>query len=202
MNRLRRNDIRSMILEERRNITRRLIAEGGCGCGGCSTCKAGLESMFDVSTDYPMGQDSEGMVAISYGDDGLPLPKLYMDHASAYDYEQGMHDEEPKSSKKSVTMGGTAMPGHDITHGDDYGQSYMAKQHLHTIIEACHELDSMIHGDEELEDWCESKLAVAANMVQAVKNFVVYHKASAMPEAEEHAPDHGMRSLMRVLRQE
>ena len=204
MNRLRRNEIRSMILEERRNITRRLISEGGCGCGGCSTCKAGLESMFDVSTDYPMGQDNEGMVAISYGDDGLPLPKLYMDHASAYDYEQGMHghDHEPKSSTKSVTMGGLAKPGHDITHGDDYGQSYMAKQHLHTIIEACHELDSMIHGDEELEDWCESKLSVAASMVQAVKNFVVYHKASAMPEAEAHAPDHGIKSLMRVLRQE
>jgi hypothetical protein len=187
-----------MILEERRNITRRLISEGGCGCGGCSTCKSNLSSMFNVSTDYPMGEDEhEGAVVISYGDDGLPLPKLYMDHADAYDYEQSMHDE-PRSARKSVTMGGRATPGHDITHGDDYGQSYMAKQHLNVIINACHELDEMIHGDEELEDWCESKLAVAANMVQAVKNFVAYHKSVAHEDMESVGHG-GMHTLARVL---
>jgi hypothetical protein len=78
----------------------------------------------------------------------------------------------------------------------------MAKQQLHTIMQIAQKLDSAIEGDEELEDWCESKISVATSMLQSVAEFVMYHKAAAHPEAESHAPDHGMKSLLRVLSEE
>jgi hypothetical protein len=178
-----------MILEERRSITRRLIAESGCGCGGCSSCKASLSAMSRESMghEHEMEPEVEGLV-ISYDDDGLPDPKHYMDHAEAgaltqsYPYEQDTHG--------------------DIVHGHSFGQSYMAKQHLHTIVQNSDDLLNMIGGDEELEDWCESKLAVASSMVQAVKNFVEYYKGASHEKAESHSPMHGMHSLMRVLDEE
>ena len=78
----------------------------------------------------------------------------------------------------------------------------MAKQQLHTIMKMAQKLDGMIGGDEELEDWCESKLAVATSMLQSVTEFVSYHKAASHPDAESHPADHGMGSLMRILREE
>ncbi len=181
---LTRDHLRRIILEERRAVTRQLIAEGGCGCGGCSTCASGLKKILGGSQEMEPHEDVE---VITYDDDGLPHPDLYQDHATAdathaYPYEKDTGD--------------------DIVHGHEYGQSYMAKQNLHKLAKLAHQLDSMIEGDEELEDWCESKLAVAASMVQAVADFVAYHKGATMPEAESHAPDHGMMSLMRVLSEE
>lgn len=184
--RLTRDRLKQIILEERRAVTRQLISEGGCGCGGCSTCRSNLASMMSYEPhDEPEEIDS---VAISYDDDGLPSPKHYMDHATAgalthaYPYERDTGD--------------------DIVHGHDYGQSYMAKQHLNTIMKMAQKMDGMISGDEELEDWCESKIAVAASMLQSVAEFVAYHKAAAHPEAESHPDDHGMRSFMRVFDEE
>ena len=183
---LTRSHLQKIILEERRAITRALISEGGCGCGGCSTCRSNLASMASFEAhDEPEEIDS---LVISYGDDGLPKPEHYMDHATAdamthaYPYEKD-------------TDG-------DIVHGHDYGQSYMAKQHLHTIMKMAQKLDSMISGEEELEDWCESKISVAASMMRSVTEFVAYHKAASHPTSESHPADHGMRNLMRVLDEE
>ena len=186
---LTRDHLRRIILEERRSITRQLISEGGCGCGGCSTCKSGLMSMMGGGMsghEHDMDEDEDVQV-ISYDDDGLPHSSQYQDHATAdathaYPYEKDT--------------------GGDIVHGHEYGQSYMAKQNLHKLANLAHQLDSMIEGDEELEDWCESKLSVAASMVQAVADFVAYHKGATMPEAESHMDDHGMMNLMRVLSEE
>lgn len=183
---LTREHLRRIILEEKRNVTRALIAEGGCGCGGCSTCKSSLSSIAGYgSHDEPEEIDS---LVISYDDDGLPDPKHYMDHASAGAMTQSYpYDRDT---------------GGDVVHGHEYGQSYMAKQHLHTIMKMAKKLDSMIEGDEELEDWCESKIAVAASMMQSVTEFVCYHKAATMPEMESHPADYGMKNLMRVLSEE
>lgn len=186
-NKLTRAKLSKMILEERRAITRRLIAEGGCGCGGCSGCKASLAAMSQENEGFEMEPEVEGLV-ISYDDDGLPSPGQYMDHAEAgalsqsYPYE---HDTDG-----------------DVVHGHGFSQSYMAKQHLYTIAQDSKALLGMIHGEEELEDWCESKLAVAASMVQAVKNYVEYHKGATHATAESSAPMHGLHSLMRVLDEE
>jgi hypothetical protein len=193
MQKLTRRALQKIVLEERRNITRHLIMEGGCGCGGCSSCKSALNTFMNT---FAPGEDDDhdevdGLV-ISYDDTGMPAPSNYIDYATSSTLG---HDDEGKN----YTMGGHNMPGHDITHGDDYGQSYMAQQHLSTIMNAVQHLDVMIHGDEELEDWCESKLAVAASMVQAVANFVSYHKGAAHPEAESMAPMHGMHSLAHLL---
>lgn len=186
--RLTRSALKRIILEERRAITRKLISEGGCGCGGCSTCAQNMMKIVGSGMQDEDEHDHEDeSLVISYNDEGVPDPMHYVDHAEAdathaYPYERD-------------TDG-------DIVHGHDYGQSYMAKQHLHTIQKMVSKLDSVIEGDEELEDWCESKLAVAASMIQSVTEFVTYHKAASHPEAESHAPDHGMRSLMRLLNQE
>ena len=183
-NKLTRAKLSQLILEERRAITRRLISEGGCGCGSCSGCKASLASMAREGQHHEMTPEIEGLV-ISYDEDGLPSPSQYMDHAEAgalsqsYPYDQDTHG--------------------DIVHGHEYGQSYMAKQHLYTIMQDSEALLSMIGGDEELEDWCESKLAVAVSMIQAVKNFVEYHKGASHATAESSSPMHGVHSLMRVL---
>ena len=134
--RLTRDRLKQIILQERRAVTRQLISEGGCGCGGCATCKSNLSGMMSFQPHDE--SDEMDAVTISYDDDGLPSPKHYMDHAEAGALTHSYPYEEDTDG--------------DIVHGHDYGQSYMAKQHLHTIIEACHELDSMIHGDEELEE--------------------------------------------------
>lgn len=192
---LTRDRLKQIILEERQAVTRYLIAEGGCGCGGCPTCKSSLSSMSDMSRSSSMGgmmhhdepEELDSLV-ITYEDDGLPSPKHYMDHATAGALTQSYPYEKDT--------------GGDIVHGNDYGQSYMAKQHLHTIMKMAKKLDGMISGDEELEDWCESKIAVAASMMQAVTEFVCYHKAATHPEMESYAPNYGMRNLMRVLDEE
>jgi hypothetical protein len=142
--------------------------------------------------------DEDDALVISYDETGMPAPGNYMDYASASAYPFG-DDDDDHHHGKNFTMGGHNETGHDITHGDDYGQSYMAKQHINTIIKAAQTLDEMIHGDEELEDWCESKLAVAANTIQAVANFVSYHKGSTHTAAESYSPNYGIRNLMRVL---
>jgi hypothetical protein len=183
---LTRERLKKIVLEERRAVTRALITEGGCGCGGCATCRSNLSSMSGYAPhDEPEEIDS---LVISYGDDGLPDPKHYMDHATAGAMTQSYPYERDTDG--------------DIVHGHEYGQSYMAKQHLHTIMKMAQQLDSMISGDEELEDWCESKLSVAASMMRSVSEFVSYHKAAAHPTAESHPADYGMRSLMRVLDEE
>ncbi len=183
---------------ERRDLQRRLIQEGGCGCGGCSTCASSMMNIADEHDLYGMMPDEHEAIVIEYGDDGLPSPSQYMDHATAHAYGK-LRDLDAQGAGHSVTMGGKSAPGRDITHGDDYGQSYMAKNHLHSIMKSCKSLNSMISGDEELEDWCESKLAVAASMLQAVANFVEYHKSASQPTAESHPDMHGLRNLMRVL---
>jgi len=182
---LTRDSLRQIILEERRSITRRLIAEGGCGCGGCSTCMSGLQNIMGGGHEE---MEHEGDIEVlTYSDDGLPHPSLYQDHASADATHAYPYDKDTDG---------------DIVHGHEYGQSYMAKQNLNRLANLAHQLDSMIEGDEELEDWCESKLSVAASMVQAVADFVAYHKGATMPESESHAPNHGMMNLMRVLSEE
>ena len=182
---LTRSHLKRIILEERRAITRKLISEGGCGCGGCSTCMSGLMKIVG-DEGHGMPHEDKGLV-ISYDDSGMPSPDHYEDHATA-----GMPHSYPYDKDT----------GDDIVHGHDYGQSYMAKQQLHTIMQIAQKLDSAIEGDEELEDWCESKISVATSMLQSVAEFVMYHKAAAHPEAESHAPDHGMKSLLRVLSEE
>jgi hypothetical protein len=137
--------------------------------------------------DHDEPEEIDSLV-VTYGDDGMPKPEHYMDHATA--------DAMAHSYPYEKDTGG------DIVHGNDYGQSYMAKQHLSTIMKMAQQLDSMIEGDEELEDWCESKISVAASMMRSVAEFVAYHKSAAHPTAESHPADYGMRSLMRVLREE
>ena len=180
---LTRATLKTIILEERRAVTRALIAEGGCGCGMCSTCRSSLSSMSGIeSHDEPANS-----MIISYDDEGMPSSHNYMDHATANATHAYPYEDDT---------------GGDIVHGHDFGQSYMAKQQLHTIMKMAQKLDGMIEGDEELEDWCESKLAVATSMLQSVTEFVSYHKAASHPDAESHPADHGMGSLMRILREE
>ena len=78
----------------------------------------------------------------------------------------------------------------------------MAKQQLNTIMTIAKKLDGMISGDEELEDWCESKISVATSMLQSVAEFVAYHKAATHSAAESYPDNHGMRSLMKVFDEE
>jgi len=184
--RLTRDRLKQIILQERRAVTRQLISEGGCGCGSCSTCKSNLSGMMSFQPhDEPDDMDS---IAISYEDDGLPSPKHYMDHAEAGALTQSYPYEEDTDG--------------DIVHGHDYGQSYMAKQQLNTIMTIARKLDGMISGDEELEDWCESKISVATSMLQSVAEFVAYHKAATHSKAESYPDNHGMRSLMKVFDEE
>ena len=141
--------------------------------------------MAAESDEHEHPEESDDIV-ITYDDDGLPHPKHYMDHASASAYDHSYPYEKDT--------------GDDIVHGHGFSQSYMAKQHLHSIVRDSQYLSSVVGGDEELEDWCESKLAVAASMVQAVKNYVRYHKTAAgHPEMESVKPLHPMHTLSRIL---
>jgi hypothetical protein len=200
--RLTRSSLKRIILEEKRAITRKLIAEGGCGCGGCSTCAQNMMKIIGDGMHEDDAHEGEDALVITYDDSGMPAPSNYDDYESVTGYPFGDDEDDDHHHGKNVTMGGRDKTGHDITHGDDYGQSYMAKQHINTIIKSAKTLDSMIHGDEELEDWCESKLSVAASMLQAVANFVSYHKGASHTAAESYSPSYGVRNLMRVLEDE
>ena len=76
----------------------------------------------------------------------------------------------------------SSMMGHD--HHDHTkmhkhshkGSSYMAKPQLAKIARYAHDLHSMIHEDEELQDWQESKIAQMAQMIGDVYHSIEYKK--------------------------
>ena len=58
------------------------------------------------------------------------------------------------------------------------GGSYMAKQQLFTIATLAHKMWEMMEEGEQLEDWMESKIAQADQMVTAVVKSYMYDEIS------------------------
>ena len=66
----------------------------------------------------------------------------------------------------------------DSLHESEERGSYMAKQQLFTIATLAHKMWEMIEEGEQLEDWMESKIAQADEMVTAVVKSYMYDEFS------------------------
>lgn len=68
-------------------------------------------------------------------------------------------------------------------HGDveDY-EADMFKGHLYTMAKQAHQLNEIISEQEDIEEWVQEKIAVAANMLDTVYDYLMYQKS----KDEEH----------------
>ena len=63
-------------------------------------------------------------------------------------------------------------------HGDveDY-EADMFKGHLYTLAKQAHQLNEIISEHEDIEEWVQEKVAVAANMLDTVYDYMMYQKS-------------------------
>lgn len=74
--------------------------------------------------------------------------------------------------------------GHMEHHGDveDY-EADMFKGHLFTMAKQAAELNEMISEQEDIEEWVQEKIAVAAHALDTVYDYLVYQKSK---EGHDH----------------
>ena len=79
-------------------------------------------------------------------------------------------------------------------HGDveDY-EADMFKGHLFTMAKQAADLNEMISEQEDIEEWVQEKIAVAANALDTVYDYLVYQKSKDGHdhyEDDHHGDDH------------
>lgn len=72
--------------------------------------------------------------------------------------------------------------GRNFTHADC--DARMAREHIYKIREYAHKLYNMLHDDDHLPSWVESKFAVMADGIGKIKHHLEY-KVVKMEESEE-----------------
>ena len=94
--------------------------------------------------------------------------------------DEGASDDMPKGV---ITKVQGAKPDHDgdgmgpddggrkLGHG---GKSRMTRQHLYKIAEYGVELWNMLDDEDEIPEWCQSKIAVMADSIGKVKHHLEY----------------------------
>ncbi len=94
--------------------------------------------------------------------------------------DEGAPDDMPKGV---ITKVQGAEPDHDgdgmgpdddgrkLGHG---GKSRMTRQHLYKIAEYGVELWNMLDDEDEIPEWCQSKIAVMADSISKVKHHLEY----------------------------
>ncbi len=55
-------------------------------------------------------------------------------------------------------------------------EGYMAKSNLYKMAKSATDLHNMLKDEENLEPWVEEKIAVAANMIDTVADYMEYAK--------------------------
>ena len=70
-------------------------------------------------------------------------------------------------------------------HGDveDY-EADMFKGHLYTLAKQAHQLNEIISEHEDIEEWVQEKVAVAANMLDTVYDYMMYQKSKDEEQTE------------------
>lgn len=74
--------------------------------------------------------------------------------------------------------------GHDVSDEDD-GESEMFKSHLYSMTKQCQELNDMVEEHENIEEWVQEKIAVAAASIDAVYNYLSYQKEGSDYDNDE-----------------
>lgn len=75
--------------------------------------------------------------------------------------------------------------GHMEYHHDveDY-EADMFKGHLYTMAKQAHELNEIVSENEDIEEWVQEKIAVAANALDTVYDYLMYQKSKHEEEYE------------------
>jgi len=70
-------------------------------------------------------------------------------------------------------------------HGDveDY-EADMFKGHLYTMAKQARQLNEIISEHEDIEEWVQEKIAIAANMLDTVYDYMMYQKSKDEEENE------------------
>jgi hypothetical protein len=67
----------------------------------------------------------------------------------------------------------------DMEHSgdvEDY-EADMFKGHLYTMAKQAHQLNEIISEHEDIEEWVQEKIAVAANALDTVYDYLMYQKS-------------------------
>lgn len=96
------------------------------------------------------------------------LPQMLPDEGPSDDMVQGppAPDAEPDHDDMGEDDG-----GRKLGHG---GKSRMTRQHLYKIAEYGVELWNMLDDEDEIPEWCQSKIAVMADSIGKVKHHLEY----------------------------
>ena len=95
--------------------------------------------------------------------------------------------EEMQSILKECGMCG------DMEHNpdtEDY-EADMVKSHLMSMSQQVQELDGIIHSHEDVEEWVQEKIAVAASMIDSVYHYLSYEaNAQGHDVHDEHGDEY------------
>jgi hypothetical protein len=69
----------------------------------------------------------------------------------------------------------------NCSHDVEDGEAEMFKSHLYTLAKQSQELNDLVEEHEDIEEWVQEKIAVAASMIDSVYNYLSYQK-----EGEEY----------------
>lgn len=79
----------------------------------------------------------------------------------------------------------------DMEHNgdvEDY-EADMFKGHLYTMAKQAHQLNEVVSEYEDIEEWVQEKIAVAAEMLDTVYDYLMYQKSKG-EESTEVAVDY------------
>ena len=89
--------------------------------------------------------------------------------------DEGAPDDMPKSMQGEPDHGSDDMGpdsgGRKLGNG---GKSRMARQHLYKIAEYGVELWNMLDDEDEIPEWCQSKIAIISDSIGKVKHHLEY----------------------------
>ena len=97
--------------------------------------------------------------------------------ASRLPHEKGFHISWDQIHRDSRALAwrldgmGPDDGGRKMGHG---GKSRMARQQLHQVAEYAVELWNMLDDEDELPEWCQSKIAVMTDHIAKVKHHIEY----------------------------
>ena len=125
----------------------------------------------DKSMAKPITNGQLRNMIIEAMNDADPLPKMLPDEDEASDMPQGVitkvQGAEPDSDGDGMGPDG----GRKLGHG---GKSRMARQHLYKIAEYGVELWNLLDDEDEIPEWCQSKIAIISDSIGKIKHHLEY----------------------------
>ena len=129
----------------------------------------------DKSMAEPITNGQLRNMIIEAMNDVDPLPKMLPDDAGEGDIPPGHHKMPDGSimSDDDPRMKDDHDEGEGLNLGNG-GKSRMARQQLHQVAEYAVELWNMLDDEDEVPEWCQSKIAVMADNIGKVKHHIEY----------------------------